>query len=230
MSGARQTRWFLVGGAVFIVGALFLCLGLFDWLEIRGLDARFQQHARMIQGTVLTKTIVSSTSGGILRRQSSSRSYRVTYRFVTPEGKEFEGSAGMYSKTWDNLTVGGPIQIAYLPDEPLTNRVQGRTDLGSAAARLLMGGLLAAGGGALIVWDLRRSPLGSRKARQMRLPPVGVICLIALLLGLAIVAGQAIEPATPSPPGKSAEPVWTAGALLHSRPLSADVQIVFAQF
>lgn len=156
MRAARQTRWLLVGGAVFIVGALFLCLGLFDWLKIRRLDERFQQHAHTIQGTVLTKTIISSSSGGILRRQSSSRSDHVTYRFVTPEGKDFEGSAGVYSKTWDNLAVGGPIQIAYLPDEPLTNRVEGRTDLGSAAARMLMGGLLAAGGGALIFWDLRR--------------------------------------------------------------------------
>ncbi len=167
MSAAPQTRsslgklvanhpWLLVGGAVFMVGALFFCLGLFDWLQIRGLDERFQQHARTVQGTVLTKTIISSSSGGILRRQSSSRSYYVTYRFSTPEGQEFEGSAGVYSETWDNLAEGGPIQITYLPDAPQTNRVEGRTDLGSAAARLLMGGLLAAGGGALVFWDLRR--------------------------------------------------------------------------
>jgi hypothetical protein len=68
-------------------------------------------------------------------------------------GKEVEGSAGVYSGTWANLAEGGPIQITYLPDEPLTNRVEGRTDLGAAAARMLMGGLLAAGGGALVSWD-----------------------------------------------------------------------------
>lgn len=149
-------RFSLVGGAVFVVGALFFCLGLFDRLQIGRLDERFQQHARTVQGAVLTKTIISSSSGGILRRQFSSPSYHVTYRFSTPEGKEFEGSAGIYSETWDSLAEGGPIHITYLPDEPLTNRIEGRTDLGSAAARLLMGGLLAVGGGALVLWDVRR--------------------------------------------------------------------------
>jgi hypothetical protein len=150
-------RWLLVGGAVFMVGALFFCLGLFDWLEIGGLDERFQQYGRTVQGTVLTKTITSSSSVSILKRpQSSNPNYYVTYRFSTPEGKEFEGSAGVYSETWHNLAEGGPVQIMYLPAEPLTNRTEGRTDLGSAIVSLLMGGLLALGGGALVFWDLRR--------------------------------------------------------------------------
>lgn len=177
MSAAQQTRsswgklvanhpWLLVGGAVFTVGALFFCLGLFDWLQIGGLDERFQQHARTVQGTVLTKTITSSSGGGTLKRpQSSSPIYYVTYRFSTPEGKVFEGSAGVYSETWHNLAEGGPIHITYLPGEPLTNRVEGQTDLGSAAAGLLMGGLLALGGGALAFWDLRRF---ARKRRLER--------------------------------------------------------------
>lgn len=168
MSAATQTpsawdkfvanhRWLLVGGAVFMVGALFFCLGLSEWLEIDGLDERFQQHGRTAQGTVLTKAITSSSGGGILKRpQASSPNYNVTYRFSTPEGKELEGSAGVYLETWNKLAEGAPIQITYLPAEPLKNRIEGRTDLGSAVVGLLMGGLLAVGGGALFFWDLRR--------------------------------------------------------------------------
>ena len=94
-----------------MVGTLFSCVGLFDWLQIGRLDERFQQHARTVQGTVLTKTITTSSNVDIKSRQFSSRSYHVTYRFSTPEGKEFEGAAGIYSEAGDKLAVGGPIHI-----------------------------------------------------------------------------------------------------------------------
>jgi hypothetical protein len=141
---------------VLTVGTLFFCLGLRDWLQIGDLDERLQQQGRTVQGRVLTKTTTSSSNGGILRRQFSTRSYHVTYRFSTPEGQDFEGASTIYSETWDNLADGGPISITYLPGEPLTNRVEGRTDFGSAAVRVLMGGLLALGGAALLFWDGRR--------------------------------------------------------------------------
>lgn len=140
-----------------MVGALFLSFGLFDSFQIGRLDERFRQQARTVEGTVLAKTTTDSSSADILRRRFSSRSYHVTYRFSASEGRAFEGSATLYAETWDSLTEGGPIQVRYLPDEPMTNRVEGRTDPGSAAAQALMGGLLAVGGGALTVWDLRRS-------------------------------------------------------------------------
>lgn len=154
---AATHRWFLVGGWAFMVGALFFGLGVFDSFQIGRLDERFQQQARTVEGTVLAKTTTASGSIDILRRQFSSRSYQVTYRFSTPEGQAVEGSATLYSDTWEGLMEGQPIQVRYLPDEPMTNRVDGRTDFGSAAARVLMGGLLAIGGGGLVIWDLGRS-------------------------------------------------------------------------
>ena len=157
--------WLLFAGMWFSVGVLFFCLGLIDWIQIGGLDERFERDARSVQGTVLKKTIISSTSGFGSHRRSS-RSYHDSYRFGTPEGREFEDAAGVYSDAWDKLAEGGPIQVTYLPDEPLTNRVEGRTDLGSAVAGVLMGGLLAIVGGALFFWQLRRFLRTSRLRRE----------------------------------------------------------------
>jgi len=157
--------WLLFWGVWFTVGALFSCIGLIDWIQIGGLDERFERDARTVQGTVLNKTIISSTSGFGSHRRSS-RGYQVTYRFGTPEGQEFEDSAGVYSETWDKLAEGGPIQVTYLPDEPLTNRVEGRTDLGSAVAGVLMGGLLAVVGGVLFFPHLRQFLRISRLRRE----------------------------------------------------------------
>jgi hypothetical protein len=140
-----------------MVGALFFCLGLSEWLAIRGLDERFRRDGGTVQGSVLTKAITTSSGGGTLKRiQASNEKYHVTYRFRTREGKELEGSARVDRETWHKLAEDGPVQITYLPDEPLTNRIEGWTDLGSAVVGLLMGGLLALGGGALAFWDLRR--------------------------------------------------------------------------
>jgi hypothetical protein len=155
LSFGTNNFWLLFGGMWFIMGALFFCLGLIDWIQIDGLDERFQRDARTVQGTVLTKTTTSSSSGFGSHR-SSSRSYHVRYRFGAPDGREFEDTAGVYSQTWDTLAEGGPIQVTYLTDEPLANRVEGRTDLGSAVARVFMGGLLAVVGGVLFFPHLRR--------------------------------------------------------------------------
>ena len=38
--------WLLFGGMWFAVGALFFCDGLIDWIQIGGLDERFQRNAR----------------------------------------------------------------------------------------------------------------------------------------------------------------------------------------
>lgn len=157
--------WLLFGGMWFAVGALFFCDGLIDWIQIGGLDERFERDARTVQGTVLNKTIISSTSGFGSHRRSS-RSYHVRYRFGTPEGRQFEDTAGVYSEAWDKLAEGGPIQVTYLPDEPLANRVEGRTDLGSAVAGVLMGGLLAIVGGVLLGPHLRRLLRMSRLRRE----------------------------------------------------------------
>ena len=98
--------WLLFGGMWFSVGALFFCDGLIDWIQIGGLDERFERDARTVQGTVLKKTIISSTSGFGSHRRSS-RSYHVRDRFGTPEGREFEDTAGVYSDAWDKLAEGG---------------------------------------------------------------------------------------------------------------------------
>jgi hypothetical protein len=158
-------RWLVVGSAVFMVGALFFCLGILDWLHIAGLDERFQQRGRTVQGTVFSKTMTSSTSGGILRHRSSSPNYFVTYDSRLRKVKSSKAPPASTRKRGTPWPQEGPVQITYLPNEPLTNRIDGRTDLGEAAVRLIMGALLAVGGGALVFWEMRRFPRVRRLQR-----------------------------------------------------------------
>ena len=80
--------------------------------------------------------------------------------------REVEGTADVYSDAWDTLADGGLIQVTYLPDEPLANRVEGRTNLGSAVAGVLMGGLLAVVGGVFFFPHSRRFLRMSRLRRE----------------------------------------------------------------
>lgn len=165
LSFAGDNFWLLFGGVWLGVGALFFCLGLFDWTLTVALDERFQHEGQTAQGTVLTKTTTSSSSGFGSHR-TTSRSYRITYRFTTAKSQDVESTAQVYSETWDKLAEGGPIDVTYLRDEPLSNRIEGRTDLGSAFAQVIMGGLLGVVGGALFFWHLRRFRRDTRLRRE----------------------------------------------------------------
>jgi len=114
-------------------------------------ESRRQSLARerFAQGSVVT-------SGEVVRlRRNGDNNRRVTYRFSV-DGRAYEGSAGVSSDRFRALSVGAPIRVRYLPDNPASHRLDGaRGDGLPLAFAFIVPSLLFAAGGALI-WMVSR--------------------------------------------------------------------------
>lgn len=120
--GARNF-WFWFGGVWLFVGAPFLVIGLYVGSQHLVVSKRLDAEGRTIEGMVLTKEIRTSSSSGGRRRTAPA--YRVTFRFVAPNGL-ITGDAEVSAETWDTLVEREPIRVTYLPDNPQHYRVEGQ--------------------------------------------------------------------------------------------------------
>jgi hypothetical protein len=109
----QKNFWFWFGGIWLSVGLVFLVVGVSVGIHRMSVDERLEREGRTVDGMVLTKEIYrkSSKSGN-----SSSPSYRVTFRFVPRDGEIVEGTADVTAEDWDVLEERGPVQVMYLPD------------------------------------------------------------------------------------------------------------------
>jgi hypothetical protein len=121
----QKNFWFWFGGIWLSVGLVFLVVGVSVGIHRMSVDERLEREGRTVDGMVLTKEIYrkSSKSGN-----SSSPSYRVTFRFVPRDGEIVEGTADVTAEDWDVLEERGPVQVMYLPDEPQSHRIHGQSD------------------------------------------------------------------------------------------------------
>lgn len=135
------------GAVAKIVLALAVFFLLLEWQE-----RDYLEDGARVQGVVLEKG-TSIRSGGA----GGSRPDRwVTYRFSTPDGRQFEGSSSeVLPATWRELALGGPITIEYKRDFPDTNRVAGQ--VAGAGFWWKAAVVLAAIAAALILVGARRS-------------------------------------------------------------------------
>jgi len=121
----QKNFWFWFGGIWLSVGLVFLVVGVSVGIHRISLNERLEREGRTVDGMVLTKEIYrkSSKSGN-----SSSPSYRVTFRFVPRDGEIVEGTADVTAEDWDMLEERGPVQVMYLPDAPHSYRIHGQSD------------------------------------------------------------------------------------------------------
>ena len=113
---AKRSFAFCFGGIWLFCGALFLIIGIYIGIEEFRVQERFKTAALITEGMVLTK----STTGS-----SNNRTYRVGYRFRAPDGTVVNNQVTVSGDVWDQVTERGPIRVAYLPDDPATNRIEG---------------------------------------------------------------------------------------------------------
>lgn len=131
---AGSLGWLFMGA-----GLLFFAGGAYHTVTGLDHDRRLAQEGRSADGTVLEKT-VGTTSQGRSRRTA----YTVTFRF-SALGEDFTDTVEVEKGDWDRLHDQGPIRVTYLPDDPEIHRVEGQ-DAEFSVWKLLMclvgGGLM----------------------------------------------------------------------------------------
>lgn len=162
ISGKNFWLWF--GGIWLLVGVPFLVIGLYIGAQNISVNKRLDAEGKTVVGIVLTKAITSSSSSS--SRGSSTPTYKVTFKFVTPGGL-VTGDAEVTRETWDTLVEREPIQVTYLPDAPQHHRVEGQ-----ASGWLLpviftvMGGIFTSLGGFILLRARNRLQIRERVQRD----------------------------------------------------------------
>jgi len=113
---AKRSFAFCFGGIWLFCGALFLIIGIYIGIETFRVQERFKNAALISEGMVLTKSMTGS---------SNNKTYQVGYRFRAPDGTVVKNEVKVSEDYWDRITERGPIRVAYLPDDPKANRIEG---------------------------------------------------------------------------------------------------------
>lgn len=115
-------------------------------------EAQFEKEGASVDGTVISKSQLTKVG------KSGGTSYKVSYRYRTADGREFEGEGFIPFKHWDGLTEGGTLSVRYLasdmsrsePNYPARLRTPTMTYVGFGIA-----GVLALLGLILLLTSLR---------------------------------------------------------------------------
>ena len=111
----------MAGGILLLVAIVLLAIASGEMYE----DWQFAHHARSTQGTILTKSNKTSSSGRRgKKRKIGTKQYEANYRFDV-DGKTYDGEDELTHKAWDRLAEGQPAEILYLPDHPALSRLAG---------------------------------------------------------------------------------------------------------
>jgi hypothetical protein len=100
--------WVWFGSTWFVVGAIFLSIGL-------GLlvgESRYRSDGVTSQALVTSK-------------EQRGEDYRVDYRFDTPHGR-IDGSSQVQDEMWQKLQVNDSMVVVYRAHNPHANRAQGQ--------------------------------------------------------------------------------------------------------
>jgi hypothetical protein len=146
----------LFGGIWLLVGVPFTIAGVWIYTTER----EFERDAVVARGIVLSKDISRSRNNN----GSTSTSYSVRYRFTPRGGTAVEGESTVDRDDWNRLVEREPIEIAYLPRDPSTNRVRGESKMLLAWIFGGLGSLFAIAGGVIFGIGVR----GSLRGRRIR--------------------------------------------------------------
>jgi hypothetical protein len=129
--------WVWFGTTWFVVGAIFLSIGL---ALIVG-EWRYQSDGVTSEGLVTSK-------------EQRGEDYGIDYRFDTPHGR-VDGSSQVPLETWNKLQVNGPVVVVYRAHNPSANRAQGHDNWVLIAIFTPLGAFFFGMGAILLVKSLR---------------------------------------------------------------------------
>jgi len=148
-----------IGSFLCVIGLAFTIVGLQDALT----EQRYQSHGLTVDATVTGKSIERATRDG-----SSATRYLIGYRFTSSDGREVEGSSAVSVEDWERLELGRNIPVTYLPDAPLSNRVQGAGEDTTIVAYIFLaiGTVFTLVGGGLVLREGRHVVRSIRVSRH----------------------------------------------------------------
>ena len=155
--------WLWFGGIWLFCGSPFLIIGLYNGAQTFTMNKRLAAEGRTVKGMVLIKAVTSSSSGS---NRSSTSTYKVTFRFITPGGIVTD-EAEVTGDAWDSLVEREPIQVTYVPDAPQYHRVEGQ--IGGwimPAAFTVIGGIFTSLGGFIFMRARARLQTNARLQRE----------------------------------------------------------------
>lgn len=140
---------FLCGGLVFVVGSL----GAYHR------DTTLLATGERTQAQVVALERIRDTG------PDGSTDHLVRYRFTAPDGRTIVKQSGLGRSSWEQLRVGGPVEVVHRADDPTKAMLVdgGVTSLAMVLVASLFGLLMGAGGGALlaaVAWRFRRRSRG----------------------------------------------------------------------
>ena len=112
------------------------------------------------------------TTGQVIGRfahttQSNTRVYSVNYAFTASDGTGQRGEMRVGRSLYNLLEPGSPVEIRYLPRDPVINELRGASQAGAGWQTLLTGVVLTLAGLGLLIW---RWPVLARKLRAIKAP------------------------------------------------------------
>lgn len=111
-----RAGWSMFGGILLVAGVIVLLIGIVNMRQER----KFAREGKVASGILLTK---SSRQEYDQQNHRYYTHYILSYRFTTANGNTAHGSTEVRWRTWTDLHERDPIQIAYLPEHPETNRL-----------------------------------------------------------------------------------------------------------
>jgi hypothetical protein len=141
--------WVWFGSGWFLVGAVFLSIGL----------ALMVSESRYRTDGVTSEALVTNKEQR--EGENNSVEYRIDYRLDTPQG-QVDGSSQVPEEMWNKLQVNSPVLVVYRAHKPSANRAQGQDNWLLIAILTPLGAFFFGLGAILLVKSLR----DLRKAMQ----------------------------------------------------------------
>ncbi|MDP9300661.1 MAG: hypothetical protein M3P43_07180 [Actinomycetota bacterium] len=114
MKPRRRTRQWFVDAAAILIG--LAAVAPLVWVHAE--DERLSADGRVTTGVVQSKEAIDG--GG-----ETLTSYSLRYSFEDVSGREHTRSAGVEYSIYERISVGDPLPIQYLADQPETSRIVG---------------------------------------------------------------------------------------------------------
>jgi len=156
----KRSKFLLLFGSIWLIcGLPFFFLGV----HLVKVEKRYEAEALTVPGIVQGKRMEERRDSD---NKGTTKTYYVSYKFSTKEGRSIESEGSVDSDAWQGLAEGAEIQIQYLPSDDTQNRVASEPSIIAGVLVAAMGLICMLLGGGCIFFDLKKRALLRRLLRD----------------------------------------------------------------